>query len=173
MDFSLSHKFGALTGSVTSFLWLRIVMLPKVGNGNDAILLQWKWRNKYGNGNEGTNMEKHHLQGKVAPDNDAKSEIQSLVKINLKLLSKQKKLGMAFTFKEHLPIHSYLVLCIYRVPHHIRHVNLWKHFLNIKVACEFTHSATRTQFTFFVLIFHLLKLVFFFLQMFNLYVKSN
>ncbi|KAK1384183.1 putative autophagy-related protein 36 [Heracleum sosnowskyi] len=46
------------------------------------------------NGKEATNVGKYHVDSKARIDSDAKSEIQSLVKLNLKLLSKHKKLAV-------------------------------------------------------------------------------
>lgn len=59
------------------------------------------------NGKEVINVEKHHADGTAKMESDAKSEIQSLVKLNLKLLTRYKKLGMAFTFSSNT-FHSFL-----------------------------------------------------------------
>uniref|UniRef100_A0A5B7B7E7 Putative autophagy-related protein 36 n=1 Tax=Davidia involucrata TaxID=16924 RepID=A0A5B7B7E7_DAVIN len=56
--------------------------------------------------------EKSCVKSKAARDDDAKSEIQSLVKLNLKLLSRDKKLGVdAFKEVARLATHSILAAC--------------------------------------------------------------
>ncbi|KAA8542353.1 hypothetical protein F0562_023511 [Nyssa sinensis] len=56
--------------------------------------------------------EKSCVKSKAGRDNDAKSEIQSLVKLNLKLLSRDKKLGVdAFKEVARLATHSILAAC--------------------------------------------------------------
>lgn len=57
-------------------------------------------------------VEKRHVDGKARIESDAKSEIQSLVKLNLKLISTDKKLDTN-TFKEvaRLATHSILGSC--------------------------------------------------------------
>ena len=54
------------------------------------------------NVNKVTNVEEHQVDGQAKVLSDAKSEIQTLVKLNLKLSNAQKKLGMALTCKQHL-----------------------------------------------------------------------
>ena len=47
---------------------------------------------------QNVHVEKESAKNKARRDDDAKSEIQSLVKLNLKLLSKDKQLGMVIIF---------------------------------------------------------------------------